>query len=54
MKSPGISDRVIGILETEQSRWFEAFSRCSNVGKIQGTGLGLAIVKRCIDAFKLR
>lgn len=44
-----VSDRGIGIPETEQSRLFNTFSRCSNVGKIQGTGLGLAIVKRCVD-----
>jgi len=44
-----VSDRGIGIPEAEQSRLFNTFSRCSNVGKIQGTGLGLAIVKRCVD-----
>ncbi|MFB2896010.1 ATP-binding protein [Aerosakkonemataceae cyanobacterium BLCC-F50] len=47
-----ISDRGIGIPEAEQSRLFQTFSRCSNVGKIQGTGLGLAIVKRCVDLYK--
>jgi len=44
-----VSDRGIGIPEAEQSRLFNTFSRCSNVGKIHGTGLGLAIVKRCVD-----
>lgn len=48
----GISDRGIGIPEAEQSRLFQTFSRCSNVGKIQGTGLGLAIVKRCVDLYQ--
>ncbi|MGA9377486.1 MAG: hybrid sensor histidine kinase/response regulator [Phormidium sp.] len=47
-----VSDRGIGIPEAEQSRLFETFSRCSNVGKIQGTGLGLAIVKRCVDLYQ--
>lgn len=46
-----ICDRGIGIPEAEQSRLFQTFSRCSNVGRIQGTGLGLAIVKRCIDLY---
>lgn len=47
-----ISDRGIGIPEDEQSRLFQTFSRCSNVGKIQGTGLGLAIVKRCVNLYQ--
>jgi signal transduction histidine kinase len=47
-----ICDRGIGIPEAEQSRLFQTFSRCSNVGKIQGTGLGLAIVKRCVDLYE--
>ncbi|MFB2937356.1 ATP-binding protein [Aerosakkonemataceae cyanobacterium BLCC-F154] len=47
-----ISDRGIGIPESEQNRLFTAFNRCSNVGKIPGTGLGLAIVKRCVDLYK--
>ncbi len=47
-----IRDRGIGIPVTEQSRLFQTFSRCSNVGKIQGTGLGLAIVKRCVDLYR--
>lgn len=47
-----IRDNGIGIPDAEQSRLFQTFSRCSNVGKIQGTGLGLAIVKRCIDLCK--
>ncbi len=44
-----VHDRGIGIPQKDQSRLFETFYRCSNVGKIQGTGLGLAIVKKCID-----
>lgn len=44
-----VSDRGIGIPKADQSRLFETFSRCSNVGKVPGTGLGLAIVKRCVD-----
>ncbi|MDX2099079.1 MAG: hybrid sensor histidine kinase/response regulator [Leptolyngbyaceae cyanobacterium bins.59] len=44
-----VIDCGIGIPDVEQYRLFEAFSRCSNVGRIEGTGLGLAIVKRCID-----
>jgi signal transduction histidine kinase len=44
-----IRDRGIGIPAEEQSRLFQTFSRCSNVGAIQGTGLGLAIVKRCVE-----
>lgn len=47
-----VCDRGIGIPEAEQSRLFQTFSRCSNVGKIQGTGLGLAIVKRCVDLYQ--
>ncbi|MDZ7994209.1 MAG: HAMP domain-containing sensor histidine kinase [Nostoc sp. EfeVER01] len=46
-----VSDRGIGIPETDRHRLFETFSRCNNVGKIQGTGLGLAIVKRCVDLY---
>lgn len=46
-----VRDRGIGIPEAEQSRLFQTFSRCSNVGNIQGTGLGLAIVQRCVDLY---
>jgi signal transduction histidine kinase len=44
-----IQDRGIGIPVDDQLHLFEAFYRCSNVGKIQGSGLGLAIAKKCID-----
>lgn len=44
-----IQDQGIGIPIDDQLNLFEAFHRCSNVGKIQGTGLGLAIAKRCVD-----
>jgi signal transduction histidine kinase len=46
-----ICDRGIGIPPAEQSRLFQTFSRCSNVGQVRGTGLGLAIVKRCVDLY---
>lgn len=46
-----IQDQGIGIPEKERHRLFEAFSRCSNVGRIEGTGLGLAIVKRYVDVY---
>ncbi|NJN88649.1 MAG: response regulator [Leptolyngbyaceae cyanobacterium SL_7_1] len=44
-----ICDQGIGIPQEEQSCLFEAFHRCSNVGRIEGTGLGMAIVKQCVD-----
>jgi signal transduction histidine kinase len=44
-----IEDQGIGIPDKDQSRLFETFYRCSNVGRIPGTGLGLAIVKKCVD-----
>jgi two-component system sensor histidine kinase/response regulator len=44
-----ISDRGIGISESEQRNLFVAFQRGSNVGNISGTGLGLSIVKKCVD-----
>ena len=46
-----IQDQGIGIPEKERHRLFEAFSRCSNVGRIEGTGLGLSIVKRYVDLY---
>jgi signal transduction histidine kinase len=49
-----IEDQGIGIPEKDQSRLFETFYRCSNVGKIPGTGLGLAIVKKCVDLHRGR
>ena len=44
-----VSDRGMGIPESEQGHLFEPFSRGSNVGTIQGTGLGLAIIKRAVE-----
>jgi two-component system sensor histidine kinase/response regulator len=44
-----VTDRGIGIPEADQSKLFEAFHRCTNVGDIPGTGLGLVIVKHCVD-----
>jgi signal transduction histidine kinase len=44
-----VQDQGIGIPPEDQLNLFEAFHRCSNVGKIQGTGLGLAIAKKCVD-----
>ncbi|MTJ13381.1 hybrid sensor histidine kinase/response regulator [Anabaena sp. UHCC 0187] len=44
-----IQDQGIGIPLENQSKLFEAFYRCSNVGNIKGTGLGLAIVKKCVE-----
>ncbi|MTJ07319.1 hybrid sensor histidine kinase/response regulator [Anabaena sp. UHCC 0253] len=44
-----IKDQGIGIPVESQSRLFETFYRCSNVGNIKGTGLGLAIVKKCVE-----
>lgn len=44
-----IQDQGIGIPMDDQLNLFEAFHRCSNVGKIQGSGLGLAIAKKCVD-----
>jgi len=41
-----VSDEGIGIPQEDQSRVFEPFHRCGNVGEIPGTGLGLAIAKR--------
>ncbi|MBV5260657.1 PAS domain S-box protein [Synechococcus moorigangaii CMS01] len=44
-----ITDRGIGIPQTDLQHLFEPFHRAQNVGKIPGTGLGLHIVKRYID-----
>ena len=44
-----VKDQGIGIPPEDQINLFEAFHRCSNVGKIQGTGLGLAIAKKSVD-----
>jgi signal transduction histidine kinase len=45
-----VSDRGMGISESELSQIFEPFSRGSNVSTIQGIGLGLAIVKRAVES----
>ena len=47
-----VQDQGIGIPSEDQINLFEAFHRCSNVGKIQGTGLGLAIAKKCVDLYQ--
>lgn len=44
-----ITDRGIGIPQTDQERILETFYRATNVGQISGTGLGLAIVKRAVE-----
>jgi PAS domain S-box-containing protein len=44
-----VSDRGIGIPESDVDGLFSAFQRGSNVGQRPGTGLGLVIVKRCVD-----
>lgn len=44
-----ISDRGIGIPESDRPRLFAAFSRGSNVGDRPGTGLGLVIAKKCVE-----
>ena len=43
-----VKDQGIGMPLEDQTNLFEAFHRCSNVGKIQGSGLGLAIAKKCV------
>jgi signal transduction histidine kinase len=45
----GISDKGIGIPETDREWLFNAFHRGRNVGQRPGSGLGLVIVKRCLD-----
>lgn len=44
-----VKDWGIGIPKAEQSRIFDAFHRCSNVGNISGTGLGMAIAKQAVE-----
>ncbi|MEB3225068.1 MAG: PAS domain-containing sensor histidine kinase [Synechococcus sp.] len=44
-----VTDRGIGIPQSDLPHLFEPFHRAKNVGKIPGTGLGLHIVKRYID-----
>ncbi|MBE0690175.1 MAG: ATP-binding protein, partial [Anaerolineae bacterium] len=44
-----ISDRGIGIPESDHDRLFDAFFRAGNVGDVPGSGLGLMIVKQAIE-----
>lgn len=44
-----VSDRGIGIPESDRDRLGEPFFRAGNVAQIEGTGLGLAIVKECVE-----
>jgi PAS domain S-box-containing protein len=44
-----VSDRGIGIPESDRARLFQTFQRGTNVGRVAGTGLGLVIVKRCCE-----
>ncbi len=47
-----VSDKGIGIPESEQGKLFERFFRAGNVGIIEGSGLGLSIVKKCLDVLQ--
>ena len=49
-----ISDRGIGIPESDLEHLFEPFHRGKNTETIPGTGLGLAIVKNCLSVIKGR
>ncbi len=44
-----VTDKGIGIPESEQKNLFEKFYRAKNATNIQGTGLGLNIVKRYVE-----
>lgn len=44
-----VQDQGIGIPETDQVRFYEAFYRGANVGDIAGTGLGLSVVNACLQ-----
>ncbi len=44
-----VTDKGIGIPESEQKNLFEKFYRAKNATNIQGTGLGLNIVKRYME-----
>lgn len=44
-----ITDKGIGIPETDLINLFQPFYRAANASEIEGTGLGLAIVKEFID-----
>jgi signal transduction histidine kinase len=43
-----VTDKGIGIEESELSSVFESFQRGSNASEVQGTGLGLSIVKKAV------
>jgi signal transduction histidine kinase len=45
-----VSDRGIGIPESDVVRIFQPFHRGQNVGSRSGSGLGLPIVKQSLDA----
>jgi PAS domain S-box-containing protein len=45
-----ITDKGIGIPDSDREQMFQAFFRARNVGDTPGTGLGLPIVKRSVDA----
>lgn len=44
-----ITDKGIGIPDSDKKFLFELFHRAKNAENIKGTGLGLSIVKRCVD-----
>jgi len=44
-----VSDKGIGIPESEQQYIFDRFFRANNASNIQGTGLGLNIVKKYVE-----
>jgi signal transduction histidine kinase len=44
-----VTDRGVGIPESDLPRLFDSFYRGQNVGSIAGSGLGLAVVKRAVD-----
>lgn len=44
-----VTDKGIGISESEQKNLFDAFWRGTNVGNIHGTGLGLPIAKKFVE-----
>jgi len=44
-----VSDKGIGISDSDIENIFEDFHRGSNVVNIKGTGVGMSVVKRCVD-----
>jgi len=44
-----VTDKGIGIPESEQDQLFDRFFRAKNVGEVEGSGLGLSIVKKCVE-----